>query len=547
MAEQDSPKKQLQRRVGALKLERSTFEAHWKELQEFVSPRRGRFLKDDRNKGDKRHQSIINSTATRSLRKATAGMLAGTMSPARPWFTLSTPDPDMMEFQPVKLWLHGLELKMRAIFNAGNLYSMAPQAIKEMLLFATGFMTHVDDFEDVARFYALPVGSYMISQNERQVVDTVAREYQMMTGQLVGQFGKENCSRKVQEAFDRGDHYTWHDVVHCIYPNPDFNGSGVLSRQKRYLSVYFEPGGNDDKVLSTMGFDRFPGYALRWDTTGEDVWGTECPGMIALGDTKGLQNQEKRKAQALDLMVRPVMTGPASLKGQQGHGQLPGGLVTYDDGGTTNQFRPAWTVQPQLKDFRDDMVSVERRIEDAFYVDLFLAISNMEGIQPRNEFELNQRNQERLLQLGPVLEHLHGEFLSPLIDRTFDQIMAAQIVPPPPPELQGQNLKVDYVSTLAQAQRAVATQGMDRLSATIVGLAATPGLESIVDKLDADQLVDEYAQIIGVPPRIVRPDDQVEEMRAARQQAQQQAEQLAAMEQGANIAAKAAQAGGAAQ
>jgi len=525
-------KEQLHMRVGALKQERSSFVDHWKELQQFVSPRRGRFLVDDRNKGDRRHQSIINSTATRSLRIATAGLLAGIMSPARPWFSLSTPDPDMMEYQPVKLWLHRCEIVMRAIFAQSNLYRASPQMLKETLLFATGAMTHVDDFEDVARFYTLTIGSYMIAQNDRQVVDTLGREFQMTTEQLVGQFGLDNVSASVREAYQRGDYYTWHNVTHCIYPNTEARGSSPFSRDAAYRSVYYEPGQEKAAILGMKGFRRFPAYVPRWDTTGEDVWGTECPGMIALGDTKGLQIQEKRKAQAVDLMVRPVMTGPASLKNQP-FSQLPGGLVVYDDGGGSNQFRPAWQVQPQLGDMREDMKSVEQRIEDAFYVGLFLAISNMEGIQPRNEFELIQRNQERLLQLGPVLEHMHGEFLSPLIDRTFEQIMDANIMPPPPPELAGQNLKVDYVSTLAQAQRAVATQGMDRLAAVITGLAATPGLESVVDKLDADQLVDEYAQVIGTPPRIVRPDDAVEEMRAARQQAQQAMDAMGMMQAGA--------------
>ena len=82
----------------------------------------------------------------------------------------------------------------------------------------------------------------------------------------------------------------------------------------------------------------------------------------------------------------------------------------------------------------------------------------MEGVQPRNQLELTPRNQERLLQLGPTLERQFGEFLDPLISRTFNQmIRVPDLVPPPPPELENRPLKPRYISTLAMAQQVIST------------------------------------------------------------------------------------------
>lgn len=36
-------------------------------------------------------------------------------------------------------------------------------------------------------------------------------------------------------------------------------------------------------------------------------------------------------------------------------------------------------------------------------------------------------------------------------------------LPPPPPELEGMDLQVDFISPLAQAQRAVGTAAIDRV------------------------------------------------------------------------------------
>jgi hypothetical protein len=530
-------RKYFLRRLGQMKTERDSFITHWKELAQYIQPRRGRFLVEDRNKGDKRYNNIINSKGTQALRVARAGMLAGTMSPARPWFSLNTINPDLMESAAVKDWLYRVELLLRQIFNSSNFYQMAPVMLGELLLFGTGCMSHVDDYENVARFYTHTAGSYVIGQNERFEINTVAREFQWTCEQIVRAFGLDKVSPTIKTAWDKGDYGNWYDVVHFCEPNPQ-PGNGPWASDMSHRSVYFEPGlsdGTEGKFLRESGYSEFPFYVPRWEVTGEDIYGTDCPAMTALGDVKQLQMEEKRKAQAIDKMVNPPLKGPSSLKNSP-VASIPGGVTLYDMDGTKEGLSPIYQVQPQLNDLMLDIQKVEQRVDTAFYVDMFLAISNMEGIQPKNEFELSQRNQERLLQLGPVLERLHNEFADKLIDRTFRQCVRANILPPAPSELKGQELKVQYISSLAMAQKAVATGGIEHLAAFVASLAAG-GFQDIHDKFDADQAVDEMANAIGVPPRLIVPDDAVAQARAERQK-QMQAMQTMQMAQAAASAGK---------
>ena len=520
-----SGRQYFDRRLGSLRSERQTFIAHYKDLSKFIQPRRGRFLTSDRNKGDIRHRSIINSHATWSLRTAKTGLFEGVMNPARPWFRLATDDPDLMEFGPVKIWLNDVEGLLRDIFAEGNLYNMAPTLLGELLLFGTGCMLHVDDFSDVARFYTQTAGSYMIGQNHRQQVTTLVREYEMTVEQLVGEFGLGKVSQVVRDQWDRGNYDGWCPVVHFIEPNPDFDPRRQGSRFKAWRSVKYEPGNLDKSMfLGFMGFDRFPAYCPRWEVTGEDVYGTDCPGMTSLGDVKSLQIEEKRKAQAIAKMVNPPLKGPPSMLSQP-ISSLPGGFTSSTTQQGQEKLSPIYEVDPRLQELMLDIEKVERRVERAFFVDLFLAISNMEGIQPRNQEELLQRNEEKLLQLGPVLGRVHGEFLNKLIDRTFEQVIEAKILPEPPQELQNQELRIDFISSLAQAQNAVATGKIDRYFQFISGLAAIPGYGDVTDKGDADQAVDEYSRLLGAPARLVVPDDKVEERRQARAEQEQQQRQ----------------------
>lgn len=527
----------LEKRRSTLKTERESFDSHYKALSENIQPRRGRFFVQDRNKGDRRHNLIINSAGTQAHRAAVSGIFSGIMSPTRPWFNLGTPDPGLMEYAPVSIWLSQVETIIRKVFNQSNLYNMAPVMLGETLLFGTGCMLHVDDFDDIARFYTQTVGTYYVGQNNRYEVDTLMREYEMQVGAMIQEFGLENVCTAVKDQYDKGNYDSWFPVCHMIEPNRDRSSDNPFNINKPYRSVYYEPGNVNKKILRQSGFKTFPAYVPRWGVTGEDVYGTDCPGMVALGDVKSLQIQEKRKAQAIDKLVNPPLKGPASVRNVP-ISSLPGGVTLHSGSSAEESLGTLYQVNPQVQHLMMDIDKTERRIGDAFFMDLFLAISNMEGIQPKNQLELSQRNEERLLQLGPVLEQLHGEFLDKLIDRTFEQLVEADVLPPAPPELEGVELKVNYISSLAQAQRAVATGGIERLAGFVGQLAQIQ--PQVLDKFDGDQAIDEYAAAIHAPPKIVRSDDDVLQERQERQAQQAQQQQLEQMELGSKSIANVA-------
>lgn len=538
MAER-SKKDQIRKRVEAMRQERTSFVQHWRELSEYTQPRRGRFLITDRNKGDKRHHKIINSVGSEALRICTSGMFAGTMSPARPWFALETDDPQLMEYAPVKNWCYDVEGLIRRVLASSNFYNQAPVMLSEMILFGTGCMLHVDDFEDVARFYTQTAGSYMIAQNNRMDIDTLAREFEWTVEQVVAEFGYDQVSKGIQNQYDNGNYDAWVPIVHFIGPNRNYDKSQIESKYKKYKSCYYERDGTGKDFLRESGFDEFPAYCPRWGVANEDIYGTDCPGMIALGDVKSIQHQEKRKAQAIDKMVNPPLKGPPSLRNVP-VSSLPGSLNIYDADANREGLTPLYQVTPQIGELRQDMEAIERRVKDAYFVNLFMAISEMEGIQPRNQLDLTERNQERLLQLGPVLERLQGEFQNKLIDRVFNQLVEAQVIGgarglPIPSELSGKPLKVNYISTLAMAQRQTATTGIERVAGFTANLVAG-GWAQAGDKFDADQAIDEYAKAIGVPPRVIIADEQVAQVRDARAQMQQQQQAMMAAQAAADTA-----------
>ena len=148
--------------------------------------------------------------------------------------------------------------------------------------------------------------------------------------------------------------------------------------------------------------------------------------------------------------------------------------------------------------------------------------------------EIQERHEEKLLMLGPVMERLQTELLEPLVDLTFDAMLAQNLIPPPPPELAGTDLGVEFVSVLAQAQRAVGSSSVDRFIGNVGAIAQMK--PEVLDKINSDILVDRYADMLGVDPNIIIATEQAQALRQARNEAMAQKEQAAAMQQSAMTA-----------
>jgi hypothetical protein len=395
---------------------------------------------------------------------------------------------------------------------------------KELAGFGTGANIILSDFDTVIHQHPLTTGEYAISTDHRGDVNCLYREFDMTVSQVVSEFGIETVSKNVKQSFEAGNLDHWITILHIIEPRKDRDSKKRDAKNMPFMSCYLEAAGDDDdKVLRESGFRSFPGIAPRWDVSGGDIYGNS-PGMEALGDIRQLQHQQLRKAEAIDYQVKPPVQMPVAMRGHE-HDLLPGGVSYVDTANPTGGIRSAYEVNVRLDFLLQDIQDVRERVRQTFYADLFMMIANdtRSNITAR---EIAERHEEKLLMLGPVLERLHNEMLSPLIDITFDKMVEANILPPPPPELQGADLNVEFVSMLAQAQRAVSTGSVDRLLGTI-GMVAQMKPD-VLDKLDADQLIDKYADMLGVDPDLIVADDKVAIIRQGRAQ-QQQAMQQAAM------------------
>ena len=524
MSDLQTRRTNLLRRQVALWTERASWDSQALDISRYILPRAGRFQTTEVNKGLKKDQSILDSTGRLSHRTLAAGMMSGITSPARPWFKLGLHDKELMEFGPVKLWLSRTSDLMRAVFAESNTYNALHSCYEELGAFGTWANIVEPHFGNVIHHYPLTFGEYALACDDEGRVDTMFRRLRMTVGQLVKKFGIANVSSAVKNLHNRNVLDAWVEVYHIIEPREDVDNTKLDAKNMAFASIYMESGANENKFLRESGYKRFRGLAPRWVVTGNDIYG-RSPAMDALGDVKQLQHMSLRKAQAIDLKVNPPLQIPTQLK-DKANARMPGGASYYDATGPGAGIRSAYEVNLDLSHLLADIQDTRERIKSAFYADLFLMLANdtRSGITAT---EVAERHEEKLLMLGPVLERLDNELLSPLIDITFDQLAEAKVLPPIPDELRDVELDVEFIGTLAQAQRMIASSGVERFATFVGQLAAAKGDPSVWDKVNTDQMVDEYGTAVGINPALIVPDDDAEAVRAQREQ-QMAAQQAAA-------------------
>lgn len=525
----NAPKNETQvayhrRRLEELKQVRQPWEAEWRSLAEYIEPSRLRLT--SRNEKPITRKNIIDCSGTFAHRTLRSGMHSGITSPARPWFRLTTFDPDLKDFAPVKEYLDAVQNRMREVFQGSNIYDAFHSGYGDLGLYGQSCGILAENDRSFIRMQQLVHGRFWIARDDEGRANTLYRQFRWSVQKIVGRFGIKNVSQAVRTDYDMGRYGSMYDVWHAIEPRFKRDPSSPDKANKPFLSNYWMDIGSEERLLEESGFDGNPIIAPGWELSGDDTYSVS-PGQIALGDVKMLQKEQSRKLEGIDKQVRPPMTGPMSMRNNPA--SLLPGSVTYVDDPTGKGYRPAMEVQINLGELRNDIRDTQERISRTFYADLFLMLSNMEGIQPRNTFELAERKEEKLLALGPVLENVYSGQLGPVIDRTYEILERRGELPPPPREIQNQELKVEYISVLAQAQKAVATGGIERLFGFVGQVSAVK--PDVLDKIDGDEAIDQYSDALGVSPKIIISDDDVEKIRAARAEKQAQAESAEMMAQ----------------
>lgn len=523
--------------------ERRLWEETNRDVTDYMLPRYGKYILagEKSNDGQTRYDKIFDSSTIRALRIMASGMQGGTADQTRPWFRMALEDPDRNKKQDAKEWLSECDRRMYARLARSNFYSSSHNIFLEMGGFGSGCQICLEDPLTMFWFRQMTYGEYTFLSDARNRINTVFRHYSMTAKQLVEMFGEGKVSQAVKNEYDKGVH-AWHEVIHRIGTRKDGEPAenNPMNHKMPFSSLYLEYAGNNsgpDKVLRNSGFLEKPFQTPRWNTIASEVYG-RSPGHDALADAKMLQEMVASQIEAIHKEVDPPMIAPA------GYGDdissYPGGISEVDDP-HGKAMRKLYDVKLNIQDLSLKIAEIKKDIREGFFYDLFLMLAN--AGKEMTATEVLERKEEKVLLLGPVIHRHHVEYFDLTIDRVFGIMARTGAFPPPPKDIENQPIKVEYTSLLAQALKAAGVKQLERTVGFVANLAkeqVAAGLHPRAwDKLDDDQAIDEFHDMVGSPPKIIRPDDVVSQIRQQRtkdQAAQAQMQQMMAGLEGAEKA-----------
>jgi hypothetical protein len=531
----------LVKRKGKLKAQRGTWESHWQDLTNFVLPNDSDFnLK--RSKGDKRTTLVYDSTAIHANEMLAAGLHGMLTNPASNWFSLRIKDNnDFSDNAEAKQWL---EETTNVILSELSAPAVAfPSHIHEYYLSLCSIGTACMFIGEPTRregisFRAIHIDEIFIAENADGIIDTVFRCFKMSVRQIVQKWGEKSLSPRIQKMYENQEFDKEIELLHCVYPRDDIDKGKKAATMLPVASVYIDE--KEKHVLAEGGFDEMPFMVSRWSKTVGEVFG-RSPAMTALPDIKMLQEIMKTTIKAAQKVVDPPLLVPDD--GVLGPVRtIPGGLNYYraSSGARIEPLLTGGNIGLSYEMMND----LRERIRTTFFLDQL----QFQGAPRMTATEVVERTERTLRLLGPTLGRLQSEFLGPMIERIYGVLVRAGRLPEPPESIAEQELKIEYVSPLARAQRQTETQGIMRTLEFVGPIAGIdPQAAQIIKGADT---VRHIAELNGVPPILLKSNDELmaeiqaqQEAQAAQQQMMQGAQVMEMMQRGANVAKTAGEAG----
>jgi hypothetical protein len=523
-----------EQRLNLLRAWRTSWLSHWALLETYTLPRRGIFINtmqptpNTMVRGSPINQAILDPTGTYAMRRCAAGLMSNECSPSRQWFKLKPALMDRDKAPPDAIaWFEEVEDRITTVLARSNYYQESAQQFEDIVTFGTAPMIMYEDDIDLIRCYTPCCGEYFCASSSANRVETFARLFVMSIAAIVEMFGLENCPPDVQGMWrDKGGALEVERLVaHMVEPNSPILAPGlpddaaVVPGDFTWREAYWIWGGESTYPLSLAGFHDQPHIVPRWAVTSNDAYG-RSPGMDVLPDILSLQVMTSRLAEAQEKMVRPPMLASIDMKNEPSS-ILPGKLTYVNSLSNDKGMRPAYLVNPEIKEFMETLMQIQTRIREGYFNDLFAQLEQV--TKQMTAYEVAARNQEKLQVLGPVIERIQNEKLGPDIKRVFNIMNRKRLLPPLPPSLVGVPLGIQYIGVLALAAKAARSASLERF-AQVMNVQQQLHPEA-ADLWSIDAWTHEYAEDIFLSSKILNDPAQVQQLRAARakQMAQQQA------------------------
>lgn len=526
---------EIQKRIDDLSSERSLFETLWEDLGRYIIPGK-RNIRTTELPGEDLNFDLYDNTAIHANELLAAALHGLLTNPNSEWFELITGDDELDSQDHIKKYLQKITTQIHHVLNATNFQTEVHEFYLDLGCFGTATMSIEEDDLDDVRFCTKFIRDVYIEEDSKGNVVELYLVYMWTARQIMSEYGEKYMTEELMKAHKDNNNKRF-KVVHAIYPAAYEHGEGKadIAKAKGYNYISKHVVLDHKKEIKESGFKSFPFSVSRWSKASGEKYG-RSPGMVALPEAKVLNKMVETTLIGAQKQVDPPLQAP-----DDGFitdvNTYPGGITFYR-AGSQDQIRPIFNNANV--DFGFQAIQEKQtKIRDAFYTNQL----SVTGNTAQTATEVNQKVQENFRFLGPLTGRQHHEFLRVVVDRVVDILFTRGKlkVEDVPSELKGKRTTARYSSYIAKAQRMGEGQSiLQAVQALEPFVNANP---NVVDNLDGDAAARRIWSIFGAPQELLHDKKDVEKIRKAKAEAQQEMIAQQQQQQQVDTVAKLSQAG----
>ena len=472
--------------------------------------------------GRQRMVKIYDTTSKDAGNLLSAALHSLLTNPQSRWHDLRFEDEDLNDVEEAMVWLELVKRRLDGAFNkpGAGFATQIAEVYQDLVQFGSAFLFVEDDPGFGAKFSSRPLAEMSIDVDSTGRVKDVFREFKLKNWQAVHDFGREAVPEiaKIAEKEPNGESDFVHHVRKRGLPQPGKIDASGMPWESIYIST------REKDIIGEGGFHENPYLVARWAVDAGEIYG-RGPGNDSLPDQKMLNAiwrtyiRNAEKAADPPLLVENDSVMPGSQISVTPSAQI----VVQSDSNTDPvrylESRAQLNISAELIETRSN------KIQRAYHNEIIQAFQDprMTATQVIELARLAQR------QLSPVLGRMQEDLLNPLIDRVYGIISRRLDFPEPPEFLQDRDIRVDYVSPVARAQKASEAQSiLDSFAAAQAIAQVDP---SVMDNVDLDEAIRKIFEGNGTPVNVVRSRSDVIEIRRTQAQIMEQERQAQQLQQ----------------
>lgn len=516
----------------------------WQEIAEHFYPERADFT-SARNIGAEMADNLMTSyplMARRDLGNSFGAMLRPT---AKEWFKMRT-DRSEKEDTEAKRWLEWLtSLQKRAMYDRQAQFTRATkEGDHDFSAFGQCVLSAEENRDGDALLYRCwHLRDVAWLEGADGTPSTFYRRWKTDAATIKRYFGKATLHDEIKKACENEPHKEF-NLLHCVMPADDyFDIPGEGKKEKRsiqpYISCWIDT--DHDSELECVGSWTKVYTVPRWQTVSGSQYAHSPATVAALPDGRLIQAMTRVLLESGEKAVDPPMV--AVQEAIRGDVAIFAGGVTWVDAEYDERLgevlRPL-TQEKSALNFGLDLVrDIRMQLADAFY----LSKLNLPpvGGPDMTAYEVGQRIQEFIRNTLPLFEPLEMDYNGQLCEQTLEILVrnAPQIMASAPKSIRGAKLDFVFESPLREAtEKMKLGQYMESAQVLAQAVGLDPTLRHLVNGRAATRQTLEAI----APAAWINSDAEVDKAVAAERKAAQDAQLLATLQQGADIAATVAKA-----